>query len=64
MAILVPSADGVWKQLATVVVDGAEALVVTNAAPTTFFNLQQPNGEWAKIGAVESAGVLTLCVAG
>jgi hypothetical protein len=63
VAILVLSADGTWKQLATTTDDGVETIVVTNLPPTTYFNFQQPNGEWAKLGAVESAGVLTLCVA-
>ena len=62
--ILVLSEDGSWKVLATADVGGMQALVVTSAPPTTFFNIPQPEGGWVKIGAVESAGVLTLCVAG
>lgn len=62
MAILVPSADGTWKQLASTEVDGRHYLSITYLAPTTFFNFQQPNGEWAKLGAIENAGILTLCV--
>jgi hypothetical protein len=61
-ALVVISAEGEWAQIATEADADTVRLLTSTDTATTFFNLQQPNGGWARIGAVVSAGVLVLCV--
>lgn len=59
--LLVQDANGAFRKLTcTAAGEGVLAVSVTTDAANTFIPVLQPNGQIAKIAAVDNAGTLTL----
>lgn len=59
--VLTQDANGRFVQVSCVeLADGVVAVSTTSEATTTFIPVNQPNGQIAKIAAVNNAGKLTL----
>lgn len=65
MPILLDQPNNQFVPITTGSDGGVPVLAVTTLPPDTYILVQQPNGEWAKLGTrLDSAGIPTLCVRG